>query len=104
MIIPTVGRKVWYWPRDTDGMVNIDEDPHDATIVGVLSNTCVNLACHDAEGRHYVVRSVLLWQDTEGLHLELRPSEGFAEWMPYQTGQAAKAAALDAEPVTPLSA
>ena len=47
---------------------------------------------------------VLLWQDTEGLHLELRPSEGFAEWMPYQTGQAAKAAALDAEPVTPLSA
>lgn len=51
----------------------------------------MNLAVFDANGNSRGQTSVLLHQ--EGA---LRPSMGFAEWMPYQKGQAAKTEALEA--------
>jgi hypothetical protein len=93
MIVPTVGRKVWYRPSeqdkagvaDTPMEVNGDE-PLDATVIAVWGDRLVNLAIFDIYGTLHARRSVPLLQDGDA-----RPHGGrFAEWMPYQTAQAAK--------------
>ncbi len=86
IIKPAIGRKVWFWPAHHEGHASINGQPHDATIVGVWSDTCVNLAVRDANGVPYVKTSALLYHEGEGE----RPAEHFAEWMPYQQGQARK--------------
>lgn len=82
MIEPTVGRVVWFHPE----IGNRDCGATLAAIVcHVWSITCVNLAVFDSNGAPYNRTSVFLWQgDSE------RPSSQYAEWMPYQKGQAAK--------------
>jgi hypothetical protein len=84
MIKPTVGRVVWYHPNGV-----IASQPHAALITYVWSDTCVNLAIFDREGHLYQRSSVTLLQDGE-----LVPQDNYAEWMPYQLGQAAKTEAL----------
>lgn len=93
MIKPTVGRVVWYWPsedckKDMPGMVQADpKQPMAATVAFVLDDRCVNLAVIDHNGQPFQRRFVTLLQGGE-----VPPANGsYAQWMPYQVGQAAKA-------------
>ncbi len=94
MIKPTVGRVVWYTPSadDHEEMAAAQLQPLAAIVAHVWSDTCVNLAVFDANGIAHNRTSVLLVQDDGA-----RPDGGFCEWMPYQKGQAAKYAALEAK-------
>lgn len=89
MIKPTIGRVVWYHPTAPQGA---PEDTQAAIVCHVWSDTCVNLAVFDNNGVASNQTSVFLFQG-EGE----RPSSQFAEWMPYQVGQAAKTEALEAK-------
>ena len=86
MITPTVGRVVWYRPAETyPQVIAYDGQPLAALITHVWSNHCVNLVVFDANGTPFPRPSVTLKQaDTDDL-----PSS-YAEWMPFQLGQAAK--------------
>jgi hypothetical protein len=90
MIKPTIGRVVWYHPAfQPDSGSN--ERTLAAIICHVWSDSCVNLAVFDANGVASSQTSVFLFQgDSE------RPGSQYAEWMPYQQGQAAKTEALEA--------
>jgi hypothetical protein len=96
MISPSNGRIVWYTPyknellspygmvvqRDKEGNVM----PLAADIVAVWGDRCVNLLVKDANGNTFPVTSRTLLQDDDA-----RPEHGgYAEWMPYQKGQAVK--------------
>ncbi len=88
MIKPTVGRVVWFYPKGGES-----SQPLAALVAHVWSDTCVNLAIFDANGKPMMdpPTSVLLVQDGNE-----RPSGGpFCEWMPYQKGQAAKTEQLE---------
>ncbi len=89
MIKPTIGRVVWYHPPFVaDSGTN--ERTLAAIICHVWSDTCVNLAVFSSNGIAENQTSVFLYQgDTD------RPSSSYAEWMPYQQGQAAKTDALE---------
>ena len=102
MIEPTNGRIVWYTPYDNEiigsfGMcVQRDSDgkiiPLAADVVAVWGPRCINLLVKDANGKTFVCTSRPLLQDDDA-----RPEHGgFAEWMPYQMGQAAKTEKLEA--------
>lgn len=98
VIVPTVGRKVWFYPgggiwpagmqvfpgTDYDGGVS---QPLDATIVYVHDDRKVNLHVIDHAGHAFPVRDVQLVQPGDqccgGGHR--------AEWMPFQVKQAGKA-------------
>ncbi len=86
MIKPTVGRVVLYnpGPEDPFGAV-AGGDAQAAIICHVLSDDCVNLAVFGPNGVQYSRTSVYLRQ--EGGSVPFRP---YAEWMPYQIGQAKK--------------
>jgi len=84
MIQPTIGRVVWFWETKEQSQ------PQTGLVCYVHSSTLVNLAVFDANGNPQSRTSVLLYQgDTE------RPERYFAEWMPYQKGQAAKTEQLE---------
>lgn len=85
MIKPTIGRVVWYHPVDAD-----PEITHPAIVTHVWSDTCVNLAIFASNGKPYAETSVFLYQGGDN-----RPTSKFAEWMPYQQGQAAKTEQLE---------
>lgn len=88
MIKPTIGRVVWFHPAGSTAQ----EQPNAAIISYVWSDTMVNLAVFDANGVASNSTSVTLYQgDGE------RPTSYYAEWMPYQQGQAAKTEALEAK-------
>jgi hypothetical protein len=90
MIKPTVGRVVWYHPDNVDNIIHTKGQPPAGIVAHVWSDSCVNLAVFDSNGRTHNYTSVFLYQgDTE------RPSSCYAEWMPYQKGQAAKTEALE---------
>ena len=87
MIAPTIGRVVWYrpstWDINEDHMQVYDPNqPLDAHIVFVHSETLVNLVVFDHRGRSHVRSSVQI--NMGGI-----PAP-YAEWMPYQIGQAKK--------------
>lgn len=103
MISPTIGRKVWFRPHGiltvtnpTTGMPEMISErdasqPMDASVVFVHNDRCVNLAVSDHHGRLFAVTGVTLLQEGDAV-----PATGwYAEWMPYQKGQAAK---VDAAP------
>jgi hypothetical protein len=94
MIKPSIGRVVLYHPPfEPDSGSN--ERTFAAIICHVWSDTCVNLAVFDANGAAGNQTSVFLFQgDGE------RPSSCYAEWMPYQLGQAAKTAELESKLAT----
>lgn len=90
IIIPTVGRVVWFYP---EGSQRTDA-PLAAIVTCVWSPICVNLAIFDANGNsiHNPPTSILLVQaDGYG-----NPGGGpWCCWMPYQKGQAAKTESLE---------
>lgn len=101
VIKPTVGRKVWFRPSayDVVGPVPMSVagpagepskgQPLDATVIAVWSDRTVNLLVTDIVGRQFPVLSCTLLQDGDE-----RPTSGrYAEWMPYQQGQARRDAA-----------
>lgn len=92
VITPTVGRVVWYYPGVTDSFAKpAPGQPLPAIVTVTWSDTYVNLAIFDANGRPVAdpPTSVLLVQPGAE-----RPTGGrFCEWMPHQIGQAAKHAA-----------
>lgn len=87
MIVPTVGRVVWFYGKPP---ADQNEQPLAAIVAHVWSDTCVNLAIFDPDGRPVAVppTSVRLMQEGDPL-----PASGpYCTWMPYQIGQAKKAA------------
>lgn len=89
MIAPTVGRIVWFRPGPHRGIMTVHGDqPLAAQVVYVWNDRLVNLLVTDHHGTQHAVSSVPLKQEGDE-----RPLGGYAEWMPYQTGQAAKHAA-----------
>lgn len=88
MIKPTIGRVVWYHPYSSTP----EQQPQAAVISYVWSDTCVNLGVFNPNGNSIGVTSVFLWQNDGEVE---RPSSSYAEWMPYQQGQAAKTEALE---------
>lgn len=87
MIKPSIGRVVHYRPTGISGVICA------ALITAVHSDTCINLRAFHADGTDSAPASVDLVQDDN------YPSDGraFAEWMPYQIGQAAKTEQVIAE-------
>mgnify|MGYP003494857881 CR=1 FL=1 len=82
MIPPTVGRVVWFYPKGHPSYAQ----PLAAIVAHVWSDTCVNLAIFDANGRPMPEppTSVLLVQPGSEA-----PSGGlYCSWMPFQVGQA----------------
>jgi hypothetical protein len=86
MIVPTVGRVVWFW-KDTK-----QSQPLAAMIAFVHNDRMVNLGYLTAEGAHIGAMSVPLIQEGDE-----RPARRFCEWLPYQKGQAAKTEQLEAQ-------
>jgi len=97
-IKPTIGRRVWYWPSPQDRdegqyrPVSVIQQgdrsqPCDAGIVYVHSYRMVNLTVADHNGVMHQRTSVILRQPGEK-----EPLGAYAEWMPYQMGQAKQAA------------
>lgn len=94
MIVPTIGRRVWYWPgAGNDHRVLDRTQAFDAGVVFVHDDHRVNLDVTDHTGRHFAVGNCFLYQGEDDPDPALRepPKEDFAQWMPYQRGQAAKA-------------
>ena len=94
-IIPTIGRKVWFTPAATDTKIvwRDKKQKLDATVVYVWTDVMVDLFVVDQSGITWFKQSVPLLSGV--------PNPGsagytaslgyYAEWMPYQLGQAAKA-------------
>lgn len=88
VIKPTVGRVVHYFPAKSKyefGFSIFGGHPHAAIVTAVHSDTCVNLAVFDSNGKTFPATSVPLFQQQQ-------PKEigDHAAWMPYQREQAAK--------------
>lgn len=87
-IIPTIGRKVWFYSAHASLNVLDDTQPMDATIVFVQNELFVNLLVSDHMGHEHRRIGVRLIGADEG------PVPGhvveYACWMPYQVGQAKK--------------
>lgn len=104
IIIPTVGRKVWYRPSKSDLMgpvpmaVNGSIDagncaPLDATILAVWDFRCINVQVLDVTGKAFTKMSITLRQEGDmppNIDSEGNDLGGYVEWMPYQQGQAKK--------------
>lgn len=90
MIQPSIGRVVWYRPSPDEGMTHFgwDLEHFAAMVVAVLSDGEVNLVVFDGWGRPHARTEVTLYQG-EGEP----PATPYAEWMPFQRGQAAREAA-----------
>lgn len=85
-IIPTVGRMVHYIPQNNTA--RMPGQPCAAVIAAVLDENTINLTAFDANGHPYAVQNVMLYHgDPEA---QTPPEVGYAQWMPYQQGQAAK--------------
>lgn len=86
MIKPSIGRVVWFTPAKNDAALSGSDQPLAAIVTYVHSDRCVNLAVFDANGGSLGRTSAALLQDEDV------GNEGgyFAQWMPYQAGQATK--------------
>lgn len=100
MITPTIGRKVWFRPN---GTTRVDSErqlaiidytaPLDATVTYVWNDRMVNLLIVDHYGYTHKATSVTLRQEGDAL-----PHGLYAEWMPYQQGQAKTAGVIKMNP------
>lgn len=92
LIKPTVGRKVWYRPKGHNRTLLAvwdDTQACDATVTYVWHDRMVNLHVVGPAGAIQQFNSVPLLQ--EGDQAPVIEHGGYAEWMPYQAGQARKA-------------
>lgn len=85
MISPTIGRVVLVHSRAPDAT-----GPWPCLVVKVFSDRCINAAGFNEWGTPVSFSSLPLLQDDDAA-----PSSAYAEWMPYQKGQAAKTEALE---------
>jgi hypothetical protein len=86
VIKPTTGRVVLFHRQKGD-------EPYAALVAYAHSDTCINVGGFDHGGLPFQETSVTLLQDDDPA-----PETGcYAEWMPYQKGQAAKTEALEAQ-------
>lgn len=96
MPVPTVGRKLYYIPSESDltnpvaMQVLVKEgitDPLDATIIAVHEERTINILVVDIFGQLFPKTNVTLYGD-------VTPAEGggYAVWMPYQLGVEKEAA------------
>lgn len=76
MIVPSVGRVVWYRPDDST--VRRIEERFAAHVARVHEDGTVNLMVIDPSGIPFARQYVTLVQDGQV------PSPGQCEWMPYQ--------------------
>ncbi len=83
MIKPTNGRIMWYWPMKNER----GDQPLAAIVSYVYGDNMVNLGVFDRQGNVSSKVSVPIVQD--GSPYTAGDSH-YAEWMPYQIGQAKK--------------
>jgi hypothetical protein len=95
MIEPTPGRIVWFYPDVNDGRAAGPTGPVPlaALVAKVIHERCVNLAVSREDGTTFGAQNIVLLQD--GFTLS-DPDRAYAEWMPFQKGQAAKTEAAQA--------
>ncbi|MDH1341837.1 hypothetical protein [Ectopseudomonas oleovorans] len=97
-IVPTVGRVLHFFPT-VDYMAsrkqafNNPAQPLAAVIAYVHSDTMVNLTVWDQNGEQFSVCSVPLVQEGSDVIV----GSFYAQWMPYQKGQAAKTESLESQ-------
>lgn len=85
VITPTVGRIVWYWPRVNEGDP-ISDQPFAAIVTYAFGDRMINLTVFDHAGNVETHTSVQLAQEDDPV-----PTQGgYAQWMPFQLGQAKK--------------
>ncbi len=85
MISPTIGRVVLV-------QRGVSKQAEPALVSYVHSDTCINVGGFDFNGNPFSLTSLQLLQDDD------KPiGTVYAEWMPYQKGQAAKTEALEAK-------
>ena len=89
MIAPSIGRVVWV--RNRAG-VSEAHQPEAGFIVHVHADGLINVGGFNQIGTPFAATSIPLRQDDDA------PPKGcYAEWMPYQIGQAAKTEQLQAQ-------
>ena len=86
MIQPTIGRVVLVHRGASD-----QAEP--ALVCYVWNDRLINVGGFDRNGAPFSLTSLRLLQDTD----VPGDNESYAEWMPYQKGQAAKTEALEAQ-------
>jgi len=98
-IDPTVGRVVWYRRGARSGFQghHYEDQPLAAHVAYVNADGTINLMVVSAHGVPSGVMNVPLVQDGEPVPPSAEFGSGWAEWMPYQKGQAAKTEALAAQ-------
>lgn len=84
MIKPTVGRVVWFHPPT--GERYDEHQPLAAIVTYIWNDRMVNLIAFTQNGDTYSSTSVKLLQDDDAP----AGADRWAEWMPYQIGQAKK--------------
>jgi hypothetical protein len=85
MIQPTIGRVVWFQPAKLPEDA-LQDQPWAGIVTYVHHDRLVNLSTFTPQGGQDGKMSVMLLQDDDPA-----PDAGyFAQWMPYQTAQAAK--------------
>ncbi|HUP06801.1 MAG TPA: hypothetical protein VMU47_06610 [Caldimonas sp.] len=93
MIEPTVGRVVWI--RDRPGAISRAQ-PEVALITFVRGPSYINVVGWNANGHPFNLHEVPLKQDDPEFDTWRQGYQGaFAEWMPYQKGQAARTEQLE---------
>jgi hypothetical protein len=92
MIVPTVGRMIWFNPSPEDRIYS-SAQVLAAIVAGVNDDGTVNLAVFRADGSGPYHRQNVAITGPDSLIPEGAP--GTAMWMPYQKGQAAKAEELE---------
>lgn len=97
MIKPTVGRVVWFTPARQGDKRSDKSQPLAAIVTYVHSDRCVNLSVFEQNGAAQTAGyiTVKLLQEEHGIKDEPPESGHFAEWMPYQVGQAARTEAAE---------
>jgi len=83
MITPTPGRVMWFWPEAT----RRETHPLAAMVAYVHNDNMVNLSVLSTDGAPFPACSIAIVQDGSPYVVGDQP---YAEWMPYQIGQAKK--------------
>lgn len=83
-IPPTVGRVVWFYPSQYDGIPHEKGTPLAAIVCYVFSDRMVNLRVFDQNGDGHARTSIVLKQEGDVINEQ----NGYCTWMPYQLNKA----------------